>query len=93
LAEVYNPKTAPKLGGQIFRQLLNQFVAVVGSDRARLFRLNDSSTDFPVHSGHDRIDIPSSSRARRLEQFDDSGSDAVVILNYSCHFRHRDFSV
>ena len=80
MAEVHNPKSAPKLGGQIIRQLLNQLVAVIGADRASLLRFNDSPSNLPVHRGHDRIDIPGSSRAGGFEQFDDSGTDVVVIL-------------
>jgi hypothetical protein len=59
--------------------LLNQFVAVIGSDRASLLRFNDAPSNVPVHGGHDRIHIPSSSRAGGFEQFDDSGTDVVEL--------------
>jgi hypothetical protein len=45
-----------------------------------LLGLDDPPPDLPVGGRHDRIDIPGGSRAGCFEQFDDSGTDVVVIL-------------
>jgi hypothetical protein len=62
----------------------------VGASSQNRKNVNDSPSDFPVRSGHNRIDIPRSSRARPFEQFDDSGTDVAVTLGNACHLRHGD---
>jgi hypothetical protein len=58
-----------------------------------LLRFDDSPPNFPVGSGHNRIDITGGGRARRFEQFDDSGTDIVVIVWQDYLVGHRDSSI
>jgi hypothetical protein len=64
-------KPSPESRGQIGRELINYFFAVLSLGLSSLLEFNDAAADLPIRRRHQRIDGPRSSAPGGFEQFRD----------------------